>query len=232
EIITIAEATALRRALGAAGYLPIPLYGKVPPAYGKNNPHKGLAGWQNLTEVTDEMIAMWARTWPDAVNTGVLTRNVPTLDLDILNEEAARACEDLVRERYEDAGYILVRIGLPPKRAIPFRTEEPFDKIVVNLIAPNGSEGQKIEFLANGQQVVVAGIHPDTKQLYRWHGGKPGEVKREDLPYTREAEARALVNDLVELLVRDSGYKRAQDRPGRAISKTGGETGGNGADRG
>src|SRR5215831_1286375 len=111
EIITIAEATALRRELVAAGYRPIPLYGKVPPAYGKNNPHKGLAGWQNLTSVTDEMIDMWARTWPDAVNTGVLTRNVPALDLDILNEEAVRACEDLVRDRYEDAGVFLVRIG-------------------------------------------------------------------------------------------------------------------------
>jgi len=201
----------------------------VPPAYGKNNPHKGLAGWQNLTSVTDEMIDMWARTWPDAVNTGVLTRNVPALDLDILNEEAARACEDLVRERYEDAGYILVRIGLPPKRAIPFRSEEPFDKIVVSLIAPNGSEGQKIEFLGNGQQVVVAGIHPETKQPYRWHGGEPSAVKRDDLPYTREAEAQKLVEDLVELLVRDFGYKRVPGRPGKP-GGNGGDRGGGGAD--
>jgi len=96
---------------------------------------------------------MWAKIWPDALNTGVLTRNVPTLDLDILNEEAVRACEDLVRSRCEEAGPILVRIGNPPKRAILFRTDEPFDKIAVNLIAPNGSEGQKIELLSNGQQV-------------------------------------------------------------------------------
>ena len=71
---------------------------------------------------------------------------MPTLDLDILNEEAARACEDHVREQYEEKGPILVRIGKPPKRAIPFRTIEPFAKFVVNLTAPNGSE-EKIEFL-------------------------------------------------------------------------------------
>src|SRR5262249_12550793 len=207
----------------------IPLYGKEPPIYGKNNQRKGLPGWSDIVSVTDDMIVMWAKTWPDAVNTGVLTRNVPTLDLDILNEEAVRACEDLVHDRYEDAGPILVRIGLPPKRAIPFRTDEPFDKIIVNLIALNGSESQKIEFLCHGQQVVVAGIHPDSKRLYRWHGGKPGETKRQELPYTREEEARALVDDLVELLVRDFGYKRAPGRPGKP---TGGGTGGNGADGG
>jgi bifunctional DNA primase/polymerase-like protein len=215
--------SAIRRALAAAGYCPIPLYGKVPPVYGKNNPRKGLAGWQDLTAVTDEQIEMWERTWPDAVNTGVLTRSIPTLDLDILNEEAARACEDLVRERHEEAGYVLVRIGLPPKRAIPFRTEEPFDKIVVNLVAPSAS-AEKIEFLGDGQQVVVAGIHPETKQPYRWHGGEPGKIAREELPYVRQADAQALVDDLVELLVRDFGYKRAPGRPGKGK--------GNGDDRG
>jgi hypothetical protein len=104
-------------------------------------------------------------------------------------------------------------IGKPPKRAIPFRTEEPFKKIVVNLIAPDGSEGQKIEFLADGEQVVVAGIHPDTQQPYRWPRGELGAVRLGELPYIREAEARALVEDLVEILVRDFGYKRAPSRP-------------------
>jgi hypothetical protein len=45
---TIAEATALRRALVAAGYLPIPLYGKNP----------ALTNWTNITSVTDAMIVM------------------------------------------------------------------------------------------------------------------------------------------------------------------------------
>lgn len=227
----IDDSTALRRALVAAGYVPLPLYGKVPPAFGKNNPNKGLAGWQNLTAVTDEMIVMWAKTWPDAVNTGVLTRSVPTLDLDILNEAAARACEDFVRERYEDAGYVLARIGLPPKRAIPFRTDEPFDKIVVNLTAPNGS-AEKIEFLGDGQQVVVAGIHPETKQPYRWHGGDPDQTglcigaRREALPYIREAEARQLVDDIVDQLVRAFGYTRAPGRPRKGAGNGGDRVGG------
>jgi hypothetical protein len=207
-----ATTNALRHQLRAAGYCPIPLFFKEPPAFGKNTKAKGLKGWQNLTNVSAAQIDMWSKTWPDALNTGVLTRTMPTLDADILNAEAIRTIEQHVREHYEERGHILPRVGKPPKLAIPFRTEEPFKKIVVNLIAPDGSEGQKIEFLADGEQVVVAGIHPETKEPYRWLSGEPGAIKLLDLPYIREQEARALVDDIVELLVRDHGYKRA---PGR-----------------
>src|SRR5215510_506966 len=148
-----------RQELCAGGYCPVPLFGKEPPAYGRNNSKRGFSGWQNLQEVTPEMISMWARTWADAVNTGCLTRLMPTLDLDLMNAAAVRAIEDFVRERFEDRGYILVRIGKPPKRAIPFRTLAPFAKIIINVTAPNGAP-EKIEFLADGQQVVVDGIHP------------------------------------------------------------------------
>src|SRR6266850_5235063 len=130
---------ALRLALRRTGFAPIPLFGKEPPAYGKNNKRKGLSGWQRLQEVTPEEIEMWGKMWPDACNTGVLTRLTPTLDLDILNEPAVRTIEEHVREHYEEQGPILVRIGKPPKRAILFRTIEPFSKILANVVAPNGA---------------------------------------------------------------------------------------------
>src|SRR5262249_9345626 len=165
-------------------------------------------------------INMWSKVWPDSDNTGVLTFNMPTLDADILNEGAARAIEDYVRERFEERGYILVRIGKPPKRAIPFRSAMgPFKKITVNLIAPiedkdETKKGQKIEFLCDGQQLVVAGIHPETDKAYSWFGGELGKIKREELPDISEDEARALVDDIVDnILVRDFGYKRAPSRP-------------------
>src|SRR5262249_2884864 len=55
---TIEEASAYRRALVAAGYVPIPLYGKSPPIFGKNNQRKGLPGWSDIVSVTDAMSAM------------------------------------------------------------------------------------------------------------------------------------------------------------------------------
>jgi hypothetical protein len=171
------------------------------------------------------MLAMWAKTWPNAQNTGVLTRSMPTLDTDLLSEEAARAVEDHVREFYEERGYILVRIGRAPKRAIPFRTEESFAKIVVNLIAPSGT-AEKIEFLGDGQQVVIDGIHPDTKQPYRWHGGEPGQIKLEELPYIRGEEAQRLVDEIVDLLVSEFDYRRTAERPRKRREGNGGSRGG------
>jgi hypothetical protein len=219
------DAQALRHQLRNAGYCPIPLYGKEPPIYGKNNKRKGLSGWEKLHDVTAEQIDLWTTMWPDAINTGLLTFRMPTLDLDILNEDAVRTLEDHVREHYEESGYILPRIGLHPKRAIPFRTEEPFKKFTVNLIAPNATadaKPEKIEFLGDGAQVAVAGIHPDTQQPYHWPRGQPGPIKLEELPYIREAEAHALVEACIEILVRDFGYKRAPSRPGKRQAGNGG----------
>jgi hypothetical protein len=193
----------LRHRLRIAGYSPIPCEGKKP----------SMDKWQEQLSATPDEIRLWSGLFPYATNTGVLTRLVPTIDIDILNPEAAKAVEDLVSERHAEHGNILVRFGLPPKRAIPFRTDEPFKKIAVNLIAADGSEGQKIELLADGQQFVVAGIHPDTRKPYAWFGGILDETPREELPYIRENEARALVEAAAELLVRDFGYTRAQARP-------------------
>src|SRR5262249_14252340 len=119
----IEDATACRLALIHNGHTCLPLYGKEPPQYGKNNARRGLAGWQLVSNVTSSQIHMWARVWPDATNTGILTAPTPALDLDLLNELAAIDAEELVRERFGEHGRVLVRIGKPPKRAIPFRTE-------------------------------------------------------------------------------------------------------------
>jgi Bifunctional DNA primase/polymerase, N-terminal len=216
DVMTAEEVLAVRRQLRANGYCPIPLYGKEPPFRNRkrrNNKYGGLPGWEKLDNVTDEELVMWSKTWPDALNTGALTKHMPVLDADIINEEAARAIEDFVRERFEERGYILPRIGKPPKRAIPFRTEEPFDKITVNLIAANGSTSEKIEFLGDGQQLVVYGIHPETNEPYRWFGGELGKIQREELPYIRKQEAHELVDALVEMLSREHGYQRANERP-------------------
>jgi hypothetical protein len=204
-----------RLQLVRAGFVPVPLFGKEPPAYGKNNQRKGFGGWQKLSDVSEEQIDMWAKTWPDAGNTGILTERAPAIDIDIMNDEAADAVEQLARERFEEHGNILVRFGQAPKRAILLRTDEPFSKIVANVVAPDGTE-EKIEVLADGQQLVVDGIHPDTQKPYSWHGGQPWETARDALPYAREQDMREFACDAVELLVTEHGYKRAAARPKKA----------------
>jgi len=161
------------------------------------------------------MLAAWDRNWPRARNTGILTRLTPTIDVDVLNEPAAIAIEELISDRFEERGCILPRIGKPPKRAIPFRTSNPFAKITANLVAADGSTGEKIEFMCDGQQVVVAGIHPDTGKPYSWPLGNLTETARDDLPDISAAEAQQLVDDIIELLCRDFGYSRAAGRTAR-----------------
>jgi hypothetical protein len=207
---------AFRHKLRAAGYSPIPCEGKRPP----------MNGWDEKINATEDEIRIWSGLYPHATNTGVFTRLVPTIDIDILDPEAAQAVEDLVSEMHAEHGNILVRFGLRPKRAIPFRTDEPFKKITANLVAPDGSEGQKIELLADGQQFIVSGIHPDTRKPYGWFGGELDETPREELPYIREADAIALVEAIVELLIRDFGYRRAEERPKNRAKANGHDAGG------
>ena len=216
--------TELRLQLLRLGYLPLPLYGKEPPVFGKNNARKGFSKWQNHRGTHDQIL-MWDKVWPDASNTGVITAPMPTFDGDITHPEAARAVEDLVRERYEEVGHVLVRFGNPPKFAIPFRTGKPFGKLSVYLKAPDGSR-HKIEFLCKGQQVVVDGIHPDTGKPYGWHGGTLIETPREELPHITAEEAQQLINDAANLVVSQFGFVRV------GWEKPKGKTKGNGLDGG
>jgi len=64
-------------------------------------------------------------------------------------------------------GTVLKRVGLPPKRLIPFRCVTPFKKISATFKAPDGVT-HKVEVLADGQQFVAEGIHETTQQPYRW----------------------------------------------------------------
>ena len=85
-----------RLQLRAHGYMPLPLFGKVPP----------LKEWQKLTVISRDMITLWEKVWPDAINTGCLTRTMPALDIDVRNEEAA-VCEEEAQALINDAATLL-----------------------------------------------------------------------------------------------------------------------------
>ncbi len=184
-----------RLALRRNGYHPLPVEGKRPP----------LKGWEEKFNTNDEEIRFWSKTWCWAHNTGANAKFTPGLDIDILDLAAAEAVEALAREHFEERGNILVRIGLPPKRLIPLRTDEPFKKLRCEFISPNGDE-HKIEVLGDGQQWVAYGIHPDTGKPYGWHGGELATTKREALPYVRLADMQKFLDDAVRLLVEEFDY--------------------------
>jgi hypothetical protein len=195
--------TELRLQLRAAGFDPIPDEGKRPAP----------KAWEQKTNTNAEEIALWERTYHLATNTGILAKFAPGLDIDIMDADAAETVEELAREHFEQRGdFFLVRFGLPPKRLVPLRTDEPFAKLTRLFTAPNGNE-HKIEILCDGQQWVAFGIHPDTGKPYGWHGGNLGTIRREDLPYVRREDMEKFLDEAVELLIRKHGYQHGSERP-------------------
>ena len=101
---------AIRLRLLEAGFMPLPVSGKVPV----------VKAWQTLRDLTAEQIRLWSRTCSAALSTGVLTRLTPTLDVDITDPEAVEAIESLVKDRFEESGYVLPALGARPNVASRF----------------------------------------------------------------------------------------------------------------
>jgi hypothetical protein len=164
------RATLYRKRLLAAGYWPIPVNGKAPP----------IAGWQDI-EATNSIVSTWEHKYADATNTGILTRDIPAIDIDVLDPAVADELRQIAERMI---GASAVRTGQAPKRAMLFRTDMPFDKVSTPIFTSPDGRTHKVEILCRGQQIVVHGIHPATHAPYTWRGGEPGpELKREALHY-------------------------------------------------
>jgi hypothetical protein len=141
-------ASASRKRLLESGYLPIPTTGKRP----------SIPGWQNMS-ATSTIIDGWFHAVPESLNTGILTRTTPAVDVDVYNVDVADAIEAALWETIGSRG--MVRFGLPPKRVCLFRTEVPFAKTSTPVFTSPSGQQHRVEILCNGQQVVVFGTHPD-----------------------------------------------------------------------
>jgi hypothetical protein len=181
--------TDFRQALAARGFAPIPVTGKVP----------AIPAWQTKDGAPAEEIEAWGRDLLNAPNTGVLTKSTPTIDFDVKDRRAANVLYKLAKEEFEERGQLITRVGEPPKFAILLRTDEPFRKMTLKLTAPDAGQ-HKVEVLADGQQVVVNGIHPGTQQAYQIFGTELEAVDREDLPYVRAADCEAFLGKVAEAL--------------------------------
>ena len=105
------------------------------------------------------------------MNTGLLTRTTPAIDLDIYDPAVAEELELILFDMIGD-GQTLVRFGQPPKRAVLFQTDKPFKKIRTPVFTSPGSNKENfVEVLGDGQQIIVYGSPPRNRQgifMARW----------------------------------------------------------------
>ena len=182
------RATACRKRLLAAGYLPIPVNGKAPP----------IKGWPDI-EATDVLIDRWANEHADATNTGIITHRTPAIDIDVLDPGVAREVQELAERMI---GKSAVRTGRAPKRAMLFRADKPLSKISTPVFVSPDGRTHKVEILGWGQQIVVHGTHPDTQAPYSWHGGEPGlDLKLSALPLLTAEKAGEYITGAAQCMI-------------------------------
>lgn len=179
-------------------------YSIVPILPGKKAP--GFDGWQK-TRSTRSQLTTWLSEGQGRCGVGILTRDTPAIDIDVMDEDLAAKLEAFCQERLGEAP---VRIGSPPKRLLMYRTEVPFKKIRSKVYLNEWDERCLVEILGDGQQFVAFHIHPDTGKPYRWTSAdSPLTVSTNDLPVID----LNVVEELIELFESEAearGWKAAK----------------------
>jgi hypothetical protein len=145
------------------------------------------AGWRR-GQIFAERIKQWTDKFPQA-SVGIRLghpagegRWLIAIDVDSMGEDVSGA----LRTHLELVlGEVPIRVGMPPKfvaLALLAAPQAP-PKRATPLYADEHGRDYRLEILGLGQQVVVAGIHPDTQEPYRWEGvADPGDLSIAALP--------------------------------------------------
>lgn len=180
------------------------------------------AGWSLLPDWRvhpddAETVGGWS-SWP-GVNVGLracyMAPWVAFIDVDVLHQEAAAETQSMLRRYLASNGEFLPRIGNAPKFLIPVRSTEPVRRARSTVIQADGQK-HMVELLGQGQQAVIAGIHPKTGRSYVWPEGGLEETEPHRLPLVTPGELTGLLDACSKILLRYGPAAGRQGRPVRA----------------
>lgn len=178
--VTVME---LRQTYWRNGYRPVAIYTKQKRPIGN--------GWR-ADAFQDP--PMWVTRWPDeaALSTGIATGTLAGIDVDVLDQQVVDHIVIGIERLIETTP--LLRIGKAPKTLMGYRCEHPFTKQSTEVfLMPDGSDA-KVEVLADGQQFVADGIHPDTGKPYSWPSGSPDTVPLAQVPEITLEQAQTIID--------------------------------------
>ena len=187
----------------------------------------GITGWTNI-EADLNQLGQWASAGFEGV--GILTKNNPGIDIDIMDEDVSKTMIRKVHDKYPGG---LERIGKSPKTLIAYRTTTPFKKVRSCTYEDQFGDQHAVEILGDGQQYVAYAEHPDTLRPYSWHGDGNGtgpgvfEVESASLPIINLEDARLVVKWFEDLAVRKTqteGWVKVRDGQGGSTAEEEEET--------
>lgn len=117
---------------------------------------------------------------------GIKTKFTPAVDIDTDIGEIQDKIFDYCREKF---GADFIRWGRRP--LLVFKTETPFKKITSKKFYDAKGEKHQVEILAEGQQFVLKGVHPESHKAYETNGDIP---TRDSLPQITEKIAIDIIN--------------------------------------
>lgn len=171
------------------GYIPIPIQpGSKAPGRYQEGRWTGLPRWTRFLDSPPSVadIATWS-AWPSA-GVGLLTGDIVAVDIDVLDRHLV---SEILCKADEVLGETpLYRVGLEPKLLLVYQAAERMKKRFLG----------KVEILGEGQQFVAYGIHPSTKQPYRWTVQSPDEVAVRDLPVVTSSGIEKFLDTIAPLL--------------------------------
>ncbi|MGN1209545.1 MAG: bifunctional DNA primase/polymerase, partial [Duodenibacillus sp.] len=178
--------------------------------------------WQN-----NPLTAQACRQHPADEGVGIICgyegAPVCAVDVDFYGTEAEsrRLYELLCRSKLSTAGAVY-RVGRPGKFLLLFRAKGVWTKGTTRGFArPGQPKPSKIEIMGRGQQVVVYGIHEETKKPYSYplgdFSGTPLTKPYNQLPEISLDEIDAF-KSIFETYVQSIGFKLVEDKAAVAVS--------------
>ena len=143
---------------------------------------------------------------------GILTGgqyNVVAVDVDVLNPFAANELEKLAEDCL---GLAPARIGRAPKFLTLYRCSEAVRKTKTGTYNIDDADAA-VEILAEGQQFVAAGVHPDTQRKYEWPGDSILDLTPDDLTVVTPEQLDTFLGSAATVLSQYGALKgRVSDR--------------------